>query len=200
MSKAMGSVGGFILASSVLVQYLKHSAGGFVYSVGLGPANAGATLKSLELMAQEPERSVRLQQLSAFFFDACVKAKLDVGTNVRGTCVVVVYTGSTVDTVRASMLLSDKEGINVKPIVHPAVEEGKCRLRFFISYLKTEEELQRTVDALVRVLDEIKASPFVHPAAAAEPVQEVVDEDDDVVIVEAPESITEPVTTTNVVS
>ncbi|KAH9139793.1 hypothetical protein AeRB84_015959 [Aphanomyces euteiches] len=98
------------------------------------------------------------------------------------------------------MLLSDKEGINVKPIVHPAVEEGKCRLRFFISYLKTEEELQRTVDALVRVLDEIKASPFVHPAAAAEPVQEVVDEDDDVVIVEAPESITEPATTTNVVS
>ncbi|RLO03176.1 hypothetical protein DYB28_013204, partial [Aphanomyces astaci] len=60
MSKAMGSVGGFILASHALVQYLKYCAGGFVYSVGLGPANAGATLQSLQLMAAEPERSTHL--------------------------------------------------------------------------------------------------------------------------------------------
>ncbi|KAF0695213.1 Aste57867_13977 [Aphanomyces stellatus] len=179
MSKAMGSVGGFILASNVWIQYLKHCAGGFVYSVGLGPANAGATLKSLQLMAKEPERSVRLQELSAYFFDACVKAKLDVGTNVRGTCVVVVYTGSTVDTVRASMLLSDDEGINVKPIVHPAVEEGKCRLRFFISYLKTEDELQRTVDALVRVLATVRANPFVPPQPTT---IDVIPDDDDAVV------------------
>ncbi|ETW04345.1 hypothetical protein H310_04641 [Aphanomyces invadans] len=178
MSKAMGSVGGFILASHALIQYLKYCAGGFVYSVGLGPANAGATLKSLQLMAQEPERSTRLQELSAFFFDACVKAKLDVGTNVRGTCVVVVYVGSTVETVLASMMLSDNHGINVKPIVHPAVEEGKCRLRFFISYLKTEEELQRTVDVLVQTLVDVRARAAALEAA---PAVEVIPNEDELV-------------------
>ncbi|OQR95709.1 fatty-acid-CoA ligase [Thraustotheca clavata] len=151
MSKALGSVGGFILGSQTMVQYLKYSSGGFVYSVGLGPANAGAALKSLELMALEPQRATRLQELSAFFYDACVESKLDVGTNVRGACVVVVYIGSTVETARLSMMLSEQDKINVKPIVHPAVEEGKCRLRFFISYLHTEEDLKRAVAALVRI-------------------------------------------------
>ncbi|OQR89207.1 fatty-acid-CoA ligase, partial [Achlya hypogyna] len=156
MSKALGSVGGFILASQTVVQYLKYSAGGFVYSVGLGPANAGAALQAVQLMGSEPQRSARLQELSAFFYDACVQAKLDVGTNVRGACVVVVYIGGTVETVRLSMLLSEQEQINVKPIVHPAVEEGKCRLRFFISYLHTEADLLRTVDALVRIMGQLK--------------------------------------------
>ncbi|KDO26058.1 hypothetical protein SPRG_08712 [Saprolegnia parasitica CBS 223.65] len=109
MSKALGSVGGFILAAKTVVDYLKYSAGGFVYSVGLGPANAGAALKAAQLMGDEPQRSVRLQELSAFFYDACVAAKLDVGTNVRGACVVVVYIGGTVETVRLSMRLSDEE-------------------------------------------------------------------------------------------
>ncbi len=155
MSKSLGSIGGFILAGKTVVDYLKYSAGGFVYSVGLGPANAGAALKSVHLMGAEPERSTRLQELSAFFYDACLRAKLDVGTNVRGACVVVVYIGSTVDTVRVSMMLSEREKINVKPIVHPAVEEGKCRLRFFISYLKTEAELHARIDAVARLLAEM---------------------------------------------
>ncbi|OQR94824.1 fatty-acid-CoA ligase [Achlya hypogyna] len=170
MSKALGSVGGFILASQTVVQYLKYSAGGFVYSVGLGPANAGAALQSVKLMGAEPQRSVRLQELSAFFYDACVEAQLDVGTNVRGACVVVVYIGGTVETVRLSMLLSEHDKINVKPIVHPAVEEGKCRLRFFISYLHTEEDLRRTVAALVRLRAHLQA-PADHPAELSQPIE-----------------------------
>ncbi|CAH0488982.1 unnamed protein product [Peronospora farinosa] len=38
--------------------------------------------------------------------------------------------------------------INVKPIVYPAVEEGKCRLRFFISALHTPKQLEDAVIAL----------------------------------------------------
>ncbi|KDO26059.1 hypothetical protein SPRG_20618 [Saprolegnia parasitica CBS 223.65] len=109
----------------------------------------------------------------AFFYDACVAAKLDVGTNVRGACVVVVYIGGTVETVRLSMRLSDEEKINVKPIVHPAVEEGKCRLRFFISYLHTEADLSRTVESLVRIMGSLRSPDAIVEATTKVPTPDV---------------------------
>ena len=46
-------------------------------------------------------------------------------------------------------------GVNVQPILHPAVEESAARLRFFITSLHTPEELRYTVDAMVEELEKI---------------------------------------------
>ena len=149
MSKALGSTGGFILGSQALIQYLKYCAGGFVFSVGLTPANSASALASLKLIQKEPERVQRLQELSREFRDEAEKKGLDVGTVVPGSPVVVVHVGSTVECVTASMKLA-QAGINVKPIVYPAVEEGKCRLRFFLSSLRTTQENMHTINTLAQ--------------------------------------------------
>lgn len=148
MSKALGSVGGFILGSKALVKYLKHCAGGFVFSVGLAPACGSAALKSLQLMTQSPSRTTTLQERSKCFYDLCKEHNIPMGeTTFRGAPVVVVMIGSTIATAKASEFLAVHK-INVKPIVYPAVEEGKCRLRFFISALHTHKQLEDTVLAL----------------------------------------------------
>uniref|UniRef100_K3WG10 Carrier domain-containing protein n=1 Tax=Globisporangium ultimum (strain ATCC 200006 / CBS 805.95 / DAOM BR144) TaxID=431595 RepID=K3WG10_GLOUD len=153
MSKALGSVGGFILGSQAVIKYLKHTAGGFVFSVGLSPACAGAALKSLQLMSKSPSRTLKLQERSSYFFDLCVKAKLSIpDSTFRGAPVVVVIVGSTIATAKASEFLADKGKVNVKPIVYPAVEEGKCRLRFFISSLHTKKQLEHAVALLTTYL------------------------------------------------
>lgn len=148
MSKALGSIGGFILGSKALVQYLKHCAGGFVFSVGLAPSAAAASLKSLELMTEGPVRTQRLQENSNYFYDLCKQRNVPIGGNTyRGGPVVVVMIGSTIATAKASEYLA-LNGVNVKPIVYPAVEEGKCRLRFFISAVHTKTQLEHTVSLL----------------------------------------------------
>ncbi|KAG6612346.1 Fatty-acid-CoA ligase [Phytophthora cinnamomi] len=148
MSKALGSVGGFILGSQTLIKYLKHCAGGFVFSVGLAPACGSAALKSVQLMTEGPSRTVTLQERSSYFYDLCKEHKIPMGENTfRGAPVVVVMIGSTIATAKASEFLAAHK-INVKPIVYPAVEEGKCRLRFFISALHTPKQLEDTVLAL----------------------------------------------------
>jgi 7-keto-8-aminopelargonate synthetase-like enzyme/acyl-CoA synthetase (AMP-forming)/AMP-acid ligase II/acyl carrier protein len=158
MSKALGSVGGFILGSKALISYIKHCAGGFVFSVGLAPVCAGAALKSIELMTRSCINTQRLQFLSAYFYDLCKDAKLPMcKTGFRGAPVIVVIIGSTIDTAKASIYLSEKANINVKPIVYPAVEEGKCRLRFFISVLHTEEQLEKTVQLLAMYMHSVQA-------------------------------------------
>ncbi|KAG2784857.1 hypothetical protein PC129_g4442 [Phytophthora cactorum] len=154
MSKALGSVGGFILGSQSLAKYLKHCAGGFVFSVGLAPACGSAALKSLQLMTESSSRTLTLQERSMYFYDLCKEHEIPMGENTfRGAPVVVVMIGSTIATAKASEFLALHK-INVKPIVYPAVEEGKCRLRFFISALHTPKQLEDTVLTLRTYLRE----------------------------------------------
>ncbi len=56
LSKALASCGGYIAGRRELVQYLKYTAPGFVYSVGISPPNAAAALESLRVLEAEPWR------------------------------------------------------------------------------------------------------------------------------------------------
>ncbi|MGQ0508277.1 MAG: hypothetical protein ACT4TC_23505, partial [Myxococcaceae bacterium] len=51
----------------------------------------------------------------------------------------------------------NKRGINVQPILYPAVEEHLARLRFFISASHTEKQIQYTVNAVAEELARITA-------------------------------------------
>ena len=62
LSKSFGSCGGYIAGSKPLVEYLKYTAPGFVFSVGISPPNAAAALASLRLLEEEPERVARLTE------------------------------------------------------------------------------------------------------------------------------------------
>jgi 7-keto-8-aminopelargonate synthetase-like enzyme len=57
-------------------------------------------------------------------------------------------------------------GINVQPILHPAVEESAARLRFFITAKHTEDQIRLTVDAVVEELKKIDPSHLRPPHAA----------------------------------
>ena len=70
LSKSFGSCGGYIAGCRELVEYLKYTAPGFVYSVGMPPSNAAAALASLRLLEAEPERVARLQANSRLFLAA----------------------------------------------------------------------------------------------------------------------------------
>ena len=58
------------------------------------------------------------------------------------------------DALRLSQALFDR-GINVQPILHPAVEEHATRLRFFITSDHTETQVRETVDAVADELEKI---------------------------------------------
>src|SRR5258708_26371558 len=56
LSKSLASCGGYIAGSEALVEYLKYTAPGFVYSVGITPPNAAAALAALHVLRRDPER------------------------------------------------------------------------------------------------------------------------------------------------
>ncbi|MDD3589604.1 MAG: aminotransferase class I/II-fold pyridoxal phosphate-dependent enzyme, partial [Thermoguttaceae bacterium] len=154
LSKTFGSCGGFISGCKELVEYLKYTAPGFMFSVGMPPAQAGAALAALQALKNEPERVHKLRDNSAYFKELARGYGLDVGL-AEDTGVVPVIIGNSIQTLAASHQLFLR-GINAHPILHPAVEERHARIRFFLTSLHTFEQIKTTVDTLAAILADME--------------------------------------------
>ncbi len=146
LSKTLAGCGGYIAGERALVEYLKYAAPGFVYSVGIAPPLAAASLAALKIMRKEPERVARLQENGQLFLHLANEAGLDTGLS-QGYAIVPVITGSSLKAARLSNTLLER-GINVQPIIYPAVEEKAARLRFFLSNLHTEVQIRQTLETI----------------------------------------------------
>ncbi len=163
LSKAFGSCGGYIGGCREVIEYLKYTAPGFVYSVGLPPANAAAALQALRLLQAEPQRVTKLRQNSRLFLELARAKGLNTGFS-NETPILPVILGNSANALRLSRALFER-GINVQPILYPAVEEEKARLRFFMTSLHTEQQIRDTVEAVAQEL--MKIDPRYRPLAAS---------------------------------
>ena len=159
LSKTLSSCGGYIAARRQLIDWLRHTAPGFVYSVGLAPVLAASALESLRVMAEEPWRVARLNANAARLRDALRARNLDAGASA-GHAIVPLMTGSSIRAGRLSAELFAR-GVNVQPITFPAVPERAARLRFFVSSEHTEAQIDRTAGIVA------DASAGLAPAEAA---------------------------------
>jgi 8-amino-7-oxononanoate synthase len=155
LSKALASCGGYIAGSCALIEILKFRACGQVYSVGLSPPMAAAALAALRLLRAEPERASGVKTNGSAFLAAARARGLDTITSA-GYAVVPVMVG---DIVRAGRMTDRMfaRGINVLPIIYPAVPLKAARLRFFITSQHTAEQIGQSVDILAEELQHLTA-------------------------------------------
>ncbi len=153
LSKSLASCGGYIAGSQVLVDYLKYTAPGFVYSVGISPANAAAALAALQQLQSEPDRISRLHQRANLFLKLAQKAGLNTGLS-HHSAVVPIILGDSLRCLQLAQSLF-QQGINVQPLSAPTVPEKTSRLRFFISCLHTEEQIHFTVETLIQAVTDL---------------------------------------------
>jgi 8-amino-7-oxononanoate synthase len=153
LSKTLAACGGFIAGPTALVEYLKCFAGGFVYSVGLSPPLAAAATAALGLLHREPERVDKLRLISRRFYDMAKARGWNTGTSI-GLAIIPVMAGNSVRAVALSQKLFER-GVNVQPIIHPAVPERAARLRFFLTSEHCAEQIDQTVEAIARASQDI---------------------------------------------
>lgn len=155
LSKSLVSCGGYISGKQELIEILKFNAPGFVYSVGISPALAAAALEAIKILKNEPQRVNDLREKSLMFYQLLKDSKLDMGT-CSGYSIIPIITGNSLLTVKLSNKLFQR-GINVQPIIYPAVEERAARLRFFLSSAHTQEQIEETVKILLEEQEKISA-------------------------------------------
>ncbi|CAN2039052.1 Fatty acyl-AMP ligase [Candidatus Magnetomoraceae bacterium gMMP-15] len=150
LSKSLASCGGYIAGSKTFVEYLKYTTPGFVYSVGISPQNTGAALGALRLLKKEPERVNRLHKQGKLFLELANKNGLNTGKS-KDTPVIPIIIGNSEKCVKISCRLFG-HGINVHPIIHPAVPETSSRLRFFINCTHSDKQIEFTIKTLLEEL------------------------------------------------
>jgi 8-amino-7-oxononanoate synthase len=150
LSKSLAGCGGFIAGERALVEHLKYAAPGFLYSVGMSPPLAAASLEALRIMQAEPDRVARLRERSSQLLELASTHGIDTGLS-QGFAVVPALIKNSLKAVKISNVLFG-HGINVQPIIYPAVEERAARLRLFVSCLHTEAQLRVTVETLGKFL------------------------------------------------
>lgn len=157
LSKTLAGCGGYIAGSEELITLLKHSASGFLYSVGMPPPIAAASLEALRIMNEEPERVRKLQANGKLMLELARQAGLNTGY-AMGSTVLPIITSSSLLAVRLSRALFDA-GINAPPIIYPAVEERIARLRFFISSAHSEEQIRFTINEVATQMRRLTNGP-----------------------------------------
>jgi 8-amino-7-oxononanoate synthase len=153
LSKSFASCGGYIAGSAALVEYLKYTAPGFVFSVGMSPPNTAASLAAIRVLKAEPERANRLQTRAKLFLDLAKEQGLDTGIS-KDSPVIPIIVGDSLKSIQLSQNLF-KRGINVPFMIYPSVPQNGARLRFFITCNHTEEQIRFTVNVLKEELNKL---------------------------------------------
>ncbi|MCX4854904.1 type I polyketide synthase [Streptomyces canus] len=167
LSKAFGSLGGYIAAGGPLIEYLRFTAPLHIFSTGISPANTAAALEAIRVVKDDPQRVARVRRLAEHFRDAARARGLDVGVS-RASAVIPIIIGDWETTMALSNTLLER-GVNVMPIGYPAVAPDECRLRFFINADHSEEDLEHSLDVLGRAMaDHTTATPATTSEAADE--------------------------------
>jgi len=148
LSKSFASCGGYIAGMADFIRFLRMTAPGFVYSVGMSPPNAAAALASIEILKREPERARMLRSRARLFLDLADERGFNTGAS-GDSPVIPIILGQTIPCMKLYRALMD-EGIYALPIMYPVVPENASRLRFFVNCTHTEEQIRFTVDAIAR--------------------------------------------------
>ena len=144
MSKALGSIGGYVCGSQTIIDYIINHSRPFIFATALSPADIGASIGALEVLAENPSVYQKLRSNTEYMHNALQSLGIPSSDD---TPIFPIIIGSNEDTVEASRLC-EREGIILSGIRPPTVPVNTGRLRLTVTAAHTEEELQRVIQVL----------------------------------------------------
>jgi 8-amino-7-oxononanoate synthase len=148
LSKALGSVGGFVAGDRELIEFLVNRARPLVFSTGLPPASLAAATTAIEIMRAEPWRRRRLAEISSRVRAELAAAGFEVPPGE--TPIVPLIVGDE----RLATSMADaclERGVFVPAIRAPSVPKGRARLRMTLSAEHTDEQVEQAIGVLADV-------------------------------------------------
>lgn len=149
LSKAIGVQGGFVAGSKNLIDWLRQSARGWIYSTSISPYLAAAAAESIRIIQNEPDRRLRVLEHADFLRCQLTESGWSVPPG-QGPIVPVIL-GDAERTMNISKTL-ESQGFLVGAIRPPTVPRGTSRLRLSVTAQHTSADISRLVDALNRAV------------------------------------------------
>ena len=153
LSKAIGSLGGYVCGSKDLIEYLYHRARPFLFSTSHPPSVAATCIAAFDLLETEPQRILRLWDNTRYFQGELKRIGFNVGgvnTPASETPITPVIVGEGRKAMEFSRALFDN-GVMATGIAFPTVPEGKARIRLILTSEHTRAQLDQALDKLEHV-------------------------------------------------
>ncbi|MCY2931236.1 MAG: aminotransferase class I/II-fold pyridoxal phosphate-dependent enzyme, partial [Planctomycetota bacterium] len=140
-----GSLGGFIAGPGVLIDTIRNTGRPYIYTTALPPALCAAALASLSIIRDDPQRRVRLGELSARLRERLHGAGISTGDSA--TQIIPVPIGSPSRALAVSRTLFEA-GYLIPAIRPPTVAPNTSRLRVSLTSGHTQEQVDALADLL----------------------------------------------------
>jgi len=145
LSKAVGSIGGYVAGSTDLIDLLLNRARSFIYTTAPPPPACAAAAAGLRLIQAEPQRRTALWERTRQLHDGLRRLGLDIGPSQTPITPVIVGDA------RAALALAQKlleRGILAPAIRPPTVPEGSARIRITPMATHTTDDVAALLDAI----------------------------------------------------
>ena len=144
LSKALGSVGGYVAGRKELIEYLVNYSRSFIFSTALSPADIGAALEALTIVKNEPLVVEQLHENTAYMANKLQSMGIECDDE---TPIFPIIVG---DNERALSLAHELEarGIIITAIRPPTVPVGESRLRMTVTAAHSQEQLDYVANTL----------------------------------------------------
>jgi len=146
LSKGLGTCGGYIAGEQSLIDYLRYSLPGFMFSVGISPPLAAAALEAVRIMMEGNPRVAALHENINYFVEGAQRRGFDTCL-AKETAIIPIMVGEDNDAYELSTLMLE-HGVFVPPAVYPAVPRHQARLRFCVISEHKKEQLDYALDTL----------------------------------------------------
>jgi 5-aminolevulinate synthase len=150
LAKAFGCHGGYITGDAEIVDYIRSTAPGFIFTTSLPPMIAAAALASVRHVRQDHARRAKLFERAEALkarFDAAGLPRIDSVSHI-----VPLHIGEAALCTDVSRRLLNEFGMYATPINYPTVLRGEERLRFTPGPLHTDAMMDELVKALTVII------------------------------------------------
>ncbi len=147
-SKSLATIGGFIAGDKEVINYIRHNSRSYIFSASNTPAATAAAIEALHIIKEEPERLENLWKITDYALGNFRELGFEIGATT--TPIIPIYIRDTDKTFLVTKMLWD-EGIFVNPVVPPACSPQDTLIRFSLMATHTKEQIDRALEAMVRV-------------------------------------------------
>ena len=143
-----GGIGGFTTGRREIIDLLRQRSRPYLFSNSIPPAVVGASLEVFRMLAESDELHDRLVANVEHFRTRMIEAGFDIKPTQSAICAVMLYDAPLSQRFAAKLL---DEGIYVTGFYYPVVPKGQARIRVQVSAGHTREQLDRCVEAFVKI-------------------------------------------------
>ena len=147
-----GALGGFTTGRKEIIDLLRQRSRPYLFSNSLAPCIIGASLEVFKMLKESNELHDRLVENVEYFRTKMMAAGFDIKPTQSAICAVMLYDAKLSQVYAAKM---QEEGIYVTGFYYPVVPKGQARIRVQISAGHNREQLDRCIQAFIKVGKEL---------------------------------------------